>query len=334
MAKFAFDFERPVVELEARLDELRQSPLAARPDIALEIQHLDREVQKLRKRVYSNLSPWQKVQMARHPERPRTLDYVRLIFSDFTEIRGDRSFRDDPAVVGGLGYLDHQSVVVVGHQKGRTAKANVERNFGMPHPEGYRKALRLVKLAEKFDLPVVSFVDTPGAFPGVGAEERGQAQAIATTIMEMSRVRTPIIVAVIGEGGSGGALALAVGDRIAMLEHSYYSVISPEGCASILWQNRSRTQDAAKALKMTAQDLDEFGVVDAVIPEPLGGAHRDLESVAFRLRKTLMEAVAQVKKIPLNVLLDERYHRFRNVGVFEEAPPATPAPKPGRNKKR
>ena len=318
--KFAFEFERPVVELEAHLEELKKSPLASKTDIALDIKYFERELEKLKLKVYSDLSPWEKVLLARHPERPRTLDYIRLIFSDFTELHGDRNFRDDPAIVGGLCYIDHQKIVVLGHQKGKNAKDNIARNFGMPHPEGYHKALRLMKLAEKFDLPVISFIDTPGAFPGVAAEERGQALAIAKNIMEMSQVNTPIIVVLIGEGGSGGALALGVGDKVFMLENAYYSVISPEGCASILWKDGSKAPEAAEVLKLTAENLLEYGIIDGIIDEPLGGAHRDIDLVAYKLRNTLLGALKELKNIPLETVLQSRYQRFRKIGAFQEKP--------------
>lgn len=312
------DFERPVIELEEKLESLKRLPVAHELEIAKEIEFLEGELEKLREKIYSDLAPWQKVQVARHPERPRSLDYIDHVFHDFIELHGDRHFRDDPAVVGGFAYLDNQKVMIVGHQKGGDTKENITRNFGMPHPEGYRKALRLMKQAEKFELPLICFIDTPGAYPGIGAEERGQAWAIAENLMEMSCLETPIIVVNIGEGGSGGALALGVGDKILMLENAYYSVITPEGCASILWNDASKAQEAAEVLKLTAEACLKLGVIDGIIKEPLGGAHRHPEFVDRELRKELLRALKDLKGVESAQLVASRYEKFRKMGVFEE----------------
>ena len=314
MPKFSLDFERSLVEMEEKLEALKKLATAEKPEIADEIAGLDSEIEKLRRKVYTDLTPWQKVQIARHPERPRSLFYIDTIFSNFTELHGDRLFREDPSIVGGPAYLDTMKVMVIGHQKGRNTKENISRNFGMPHPEGYRKALRLMKMAAKFGLPIICFIDTPGAFPGIGAEERGQAVAIAENLKEMSMLMTPILVVNIGEGGSGGALALGVGDKLLMLENAYYSVITPEGCASILWREQEKAPEAAEALNLTADGLLKMGVVDRIVREPLGGAHRDPDMVAYRIRKTLIPMAKELKKIPLNELLETRYQKVRNVG--------------------
>ncbi|MEW6188619.1 MAG: acetyl-CoA carboxylase carboxyltransferase subunit alpha [Actinomycetota bacterium] len=316
--RFMLDFERPIVELENRLEELKQLPLASQPEIAGEIKYLEAQIEKLKKKVYSELSPWEKVQIARHPDRPRTSDYINLLFTDFLELHGDRLFRDDPAIIGGPAFLDHQKVMIVGHQKGKDTKENLFRNFGMPHPEGYRKALRLMKLAEKFNIPILCFIDTPGAYPGIGAEERGQAIAIANNLMEMSLLSTPIIVVNIGEGGSGGALALGVGDKTLMLENAYYSVISPEGCASILWRDESKAREAAQALKLTADALLNLRVIDGIVKEPLGGAHRDPSFVARELKSILVASLRELRSYPPDKLLERRYKRLREIGIFEE----------------
>jgi len=326
MPKFSLDFERPIVEMEEKLEALRKLASAEKPEIAKEIEFLDSQIERLRRKVYTDLTPWQKIQIARHPERPRALFYMELAFSGFLELHGDRLFKDDPSIIGGLAHLGPMKVMLIGHQKGRNTKENIARNFGMPHPEGYRKALRLMKLAEKFNLPVVCFIDTPGAYPGIGAEERGQAVAIAKNLMEMSLLKTPIVVINIGEGGSGGALALGVGDRLLMLENAYYSVITPEGCASILWRDQEKAPDAAKALKITADAIYKMGIVDEVIREPLGGAHRDPDMVAYRIRKTLMPLIKDLKSIPVDQLLEQRHKKLREVGSFEE--PSKPSFKP------
>lgn len=316
MARFAYDFEKSVVEMESKLDEFKRAKSAGKAEIAREIEYLERQIEKLKERVYSELNPWQKVQLARHPERPRTLDYINMILSDFTELRGDRLFSDDPAVVGGFAYLDHEKIAVLGEQKGRNTKENVVRNFGMPHPEGYRKALRIMKLAEKFSLSIITFIDTPGAYPGIGAEERGQAVAIANNLMEMSKLEVPIVVVNIGEGGSGGALALGIGDKILMLENSYYSVITPEGCASILWRDETQAPLAASALQLTADRLLKLEIIDEVVKEPLGGAHRDPDSVIYKLRKVLIKSIKELKSNSTEEILDNRYKRLRKIGEY------------------
>lgn len=311
------DFERPIADLEEKIRELKEISGKA-PELKLEIGRLEKKVEKMREEIFSNLTRWQTVQVARHVNRPFTLDYIRLIFTDFIELHGDRKFADDPAIVAGLARLEGEPVMVMGHQKGRDTKEKVFRNFGMPNPEGYRKALRLMKLAERFNLPVITFVDTPGAFPGIGAEERGQAEAIARNLLEMSALKVPIVVVVTGEGGSGGALAIAVGDRILMLEHSIYSVISPEGCAAILWSDGTKGEIAAEALKPTARDLKELNVIDEIVPEPPGGAHRDYESTAKTVKEAIARNLQVLKGIPLEKLLRGRYEKFRQMARFKE----------------
>lgn len=312
------DFEKPVVELEIRLEELKRSPSLENQEIAKEIEELEQKIERLKKKVYSNLAPFERVQIARHPNRPRTFDYIEMIFADFLELHGDRLYYDDAAIVGGPARLDGRGVMVIGNQKGRNIKENMERNFGMPHPEGYRKALRLMGLAEKFSLPIVSFIDIQGAYPGVEAEERGQAAAIAENIMRMSSLSVPIVVIIIGEAGSGGALAIGVGDRIYMMENSYYSVITPEGCASILWHDETRAKEAAEVLKITSDWMVEFGIVDGVIPEPLGGAHRDHNFVASEIKKTLIRAFSELDSLSTDQILQSRYERLRKIGRFAE----------------
>ncbi len=312
------DFEKPIVDLEHKIRDLRNLETNKHVNIAPEIKKLEDKLSKLRTQVYGNLTPWQRIQIARHPDRPYTLDYIRMIADDFVELHGDRLFADDSALIAGFATIDKQRVMIMGHQKGRDIKENVMRNFGCAHPEGYRKALRLMKLAEKFHLPILVFIDTPGAYPGIGAEERGQAQAIATNLMEMSEVATPIIAYVIGEGGSGGALGIGVANRVAILQHAYYSVISPEGCASILWRSSARAPDAAKALKIMGEDLLEFGMVDEVIEEPLGGAHRDPESVAAAIKKSAIKNFKKLATLSREEILSERYERFRRIGKFQE----------------
>jgi acetyl-CoA carboxylase carboxyl transferase subunit alpha len=332
---YYLEFEKPIEELEIRIEELRRLSDGTDLDIANELARLEKEVETLLEETFSGLTRWQKTQIARHPDRPYSHDYIRLIVDDFIELHGDRRFADDPAVVGGIGRIENVSAVVVGHQKGRGVKQRISRNFGQPHPEGYRKALRLMKLAERFSLPVITLIDTPGAYPGIGAEERGQAEAIATNLQEMSRLRTPIISIVIGEGGSGGALALGVADRLYLLEHAVYSVISPEGCASILWSKNGNlgAQDfsrAADALKLTAQDLRKFKVIDDIISEPLGGAHRDRAATAQSIKTTVLEALAGLKGKSVDTILDERYSRLRNLGLFiEEMGTSSPGDAPG-----
>lgn len=311
------EFEKPLLELETKIAELRASadPLPARDEIS----RLEERLRRLQEKVYANLTPWQRAQLARHPKRPHTLDLIKLLMEDFIELHGDRLYGDDKALVGGLARFDGQSVVVVGQQKGRDTRENIQRNFGMPHPEGYRKALRLMKLAEKFGKPLFTFIDTPGAYPGIGAEERGQAEAIARNLREMAALRIPIVAVVTGEGGSGGALAIGVGDRVLMLEHAIYSVISPEGCAAILWGDASKAPEAAELLRLTAPDLLRLGIIDEIIPEPVGGAHRNWEETAMHLRRAVRDHLRALKSKSPGELLRERYEKFRRIGVFEEA---------------
>jgi acetyl-CoA carboxylase carboxyl transferase subunit alpha len=321
--RYYLEFEKPLEELETKIDELKRLSDGKDIDITSEIRKLEKKAKERRSDIFSNLTPWQKTMIARHPDRPYTLDYISLVSKDFIELHGDRRFADDPSIVGGFGRIKDTTFMIIGHQKGRGTKERIYRNFGQPHPEGYRKTLRLMKLAERFKRPILTFIDTPGAYPGVGAEERGQAEAIATNLMEMSRLKTPIVSVVIGEGGSGGAIALGVADRLYMLEHSVYSVISPEGCAAILWKKSGdigpgEFSKAAEALKLTAQDLLKFKVVDEVIPEPLGGAHRDASLTAERIAETVMKAMEEVKAKAPSKLIEERYKRLRRIGVFEE----------------
>ncbi len=314
-------FERPIFELEARLGKL-EAAVPQTPEVRNEIRRLRREVTDLKKRIYSQLKPWETVEVARHPERPMTTDYLELVFDEFVELHGDKFFGDDRAIRTGWAKLDAQRVMVVGHQKGRNLKERSACYFGCAHPEGYRKAMAKMRLAAKFHMPVVCFIDTPGAYPGIGAEERGQAQVIANSMFEMSRLPTPVICIVIGEGGSGGALGIGVGDRVWMLEHAYYSVISPEGCAGILWKSHTFKEQAAAALKMTAKDLVKLGVVDDVIREPLGGAHRDHHLMAARLKIHLRNCLRELVAQPVDQLLEARYQKFRRMGVFLEGPVA------------
>jgi acetyl-CoA carboxylase carboxyl transferase subunit alpha len=323
MIRYYLDFERPIEELEIKIDELKRLSDGKDIDISGEIKKLEKKVRNLRSEIFSSLTPWQKTLIARHPDRPYTLDYIKLAASDFIELHGDRRFSDDPAIVAGLAKMNGLPIAIVGHQKGRGTKERISRNFGQPHPEGYRKALRVMKLAERFNRPVVTLIDTPGAYPGIGAEERGQAEAIAVNLMEMSRLKVPIISIVIGEGGSGGALALGVADRLYMLEHAVYSVISPEGCAAILWKKDGDlgTTDfskAAEALKLTAQDLLKFKIIDGIIPEPLGGAHREPETTAKHLTEHILSAAEELRDKTSNKLIEERYRRFRKIGSFKE----------------
>jgi acetyl-CoA carboxylase carboxyl transferase subunit alpha len=317
MNGYRYEFEKPIADLEHRLHEARKSPDRARhPDT---LKALELQLEQLKRDIYGHLTPWQRVQLARHPQRPYTLDYVSLLLSEFVPLHGDRLFSDDRALVGGIGRLEGRACLVLGHQKGRDTKENLMRNFGSAHPEGYRKALRLMQTAEKFRLPAILFIDTPGAYPGIGAEERGQAHSIATNLRVMARLRTPIYICVIGEGGSGGALGIGLGDWIAMLEHAYYSVISPEGCAAILWRDRARAPDAAAALKLTSSDLLQLGIVDEVLEEPLGGAHRDPEFVAQRLKASILRFLKLTEPLPIETLLERRYERFRRIGVFSSS---------------
>ena len=312
------DFEQPIAELEAKIDELRFVGDDSQVNISTEIKKLKAKSDALTRSIFSGLSAWQVSQVARHPQRPYTLDYIERLFTDFEELHGDRTYADDAAIVGGLARLDGRPVMVIGQQKGRDTKAKVQRNFGMPRPEGYRKALRLMRLAEKFGLPIITFIDTPGAYPGVGAEERGQSEAIARNLLEMSDLKTPILAVVIGEGGSGGALAIGVADRVLMLQYSIYSVISPEGCASILWKSAEKSADAAEAMGITAQKLHELGLVDEVVSEPLGGAHRNYDAMAATLHKRLVQHLTKLGDLPREQLLAQRYERLVGYGDFRE----------------
>jgi acetyl-CoA carboxylase carboxyl transferase subunit alpha len=312
------DFEQPIAELQAKIDELRFVHEDSAVDISDEISRLTKKSQQLTKDIYAKLSSWQIAQVARHPQRPYTLDYVAGMFTDFRELAGDRSYADDPAIVGGLARFQGQPCMVIGHQKGRDTKEKIHRNFGMPRPEGYRKALRLMRLAEKFGLPLFTFVDTPGAYPGIGAEERGQSEAIGRNLYEMAGLRTPVIVTIIGEGGSGGALAIAIGDVTLMLQYATYSVISPEGCASILWKSAEHAPEAAETLGITAARLKQLGLVDKVVNEPLGGAHRDHGAIMLSLRKALSDTLRQLTEQPLDSLLEAREDKILAYGRFKE----------------
>ena len=308
-------FEEPILKIRHRLEELQ-----ALPDDGShrkEIQKLQERLLRTTEEIYSRLTPWQKTLVARHPQRPYTLDYIQALMNDFTELHGDRRFADDEAVVAGFGTFGDRSVAIIGHQKGRDTKEKIRRNFGMPRPDGYRKALRVMKLAEKFRRPVLTFIDTSGAYPGIDAEERGQAEAIAVNLLEMARLQTPIIVTVTGEGGSGGALALGVGDRVMMMEYAVYSVISPEGCAAILWKDSQKKREAAEALRMTASDLKSLGVIDEIIPEPLGGAHTDPSAAAQAVGEAVSRCLAETERLPVGELLENRYRKFRAMGWFE-----------------
>lgn len=316
---YTLEFEKPLLELEREIDDLKRVGTERDIDISQELEQLDTKLVVLRQHIYQHLTPIQRVQVARHPRRPYTLDYLSTIFTDFIELHGDRHFRDDPSIVGGWARIDGLSVMVIGHQKGRDTKENLKRNFGMPHPEGYRKALRLMHQAAKFSAPLVTLIDTPGAYPGLGAEERGQSEALARNIVEMAALPTPIVAVVIGEGGSGGALALGVADRILMLENSVYSVISPEGCAAILWKDASQRERAADALKLTAPDLERLGVIDEIIEEPIGGAHTDPEATAEALRESLIRNLAELRKLKPDKLVRRRAEKFGRIGAYSEA---------------
>jgi len=316
---YTLEFEKPLLELEKQIDELKRLGEEREIDVDGELQGLQSKLEALREDIYKNLSPMQRVMVARHPRRPYTLDYLSTIFTDFIELHGDRLFRDDPAIVGGWARLAGISVMVVGHQKGRDTKENLKRNFGMPHPEGYRKALRLMEMAAKFSAPVITLIDTPGAYPGLGAEERGQSEALARNILEMAGLETPIITCVIGEGGSGGALALGVADRVLMLENSVYSVISPEGCAAILWKDAGQRERAAEALKLTAEDLLRLKLIDEIVSEPVGGAHVDPDTTGEALRATLIRHVTELRKIRPEKLVKRRAEKYAAMGVFSEA---------------
>ena len=310
------DFEKPIVELEQKLDELRGHSRENYVNLDPEVRRMESKIEEMKKNVYSNLTAWQRVQIARHTARPYTLDYLQLSFSDFVELRGDRLYADDPAMPGGLATIGRHKCAVIGHQKGRDTKENIRHNFGCANPEGYRKALRLMRMAEKFGLPFVSLIDTPGAYPGIGAEERHIAESIAVNIRDMMTLRAPTVAVVIGEGGSGGALGVGVSDRVLMLENSYYSVISPEGCAAILWKHRKHAPEAAQALKLTATDLKELKLVDDVVPEPLGGAHQNQEAAIVNLREAITRHLDELAQIPMEKLLGQRYEKFRRMGVF------------------
>ncbi|MEN9468284.1 MAG: hypothetical protein RL630_17 [Verrucomicrobiota bacterium] len=318
MNKQTLDFEKPIVELEQKLGELLRQSEERKIDLRSEIESMQRKIEATREMVYGSLTAWQRVQISRHIARPFFLDYVRMACTDFVELKGDRLFGDDASMPGGLATIGGIRCVVIGQQKGRDMKENLLRNFGSPHPEGYRKALRLMRMAEKFGFPFVAFIDTPGAYPGIGAEERHIAEAIAVNIRDMMALRTPIISIVIGEGGSGGALGIGVADRVLMLENAYYSVISPEGCAAILWKHRKHAPEAAEALKLCAPDLVKMGLVDGVIPEPAGGAHCDPEQAADNIRATIEKELQVLSKTPIEKLLTSRYEKFRRMGIFEE----------------
>ncbi len=313
------EFERPIAELEAKIEELRLVGDDAEINIQEEITRLQAKSKSLTESVFSSLTPWQISQLSRHPLRPYLLDYVQRLFTDFQELHGDRAFADDHAIVGGVARLDGRPVMLVGHQKGRDTKEKLFRNFGMPRPEGYRRALRLMKMAERFRLPILTFIDTPGAYPGVDAEERGQSEAIARNLLEMAGLRTPIICTVIGEGGSGGALAVGVGDRLLMLQYSTYSVISPEGCASILWKSADKAPLAAEAMGITSDRLKEQGLIDEIIPEPLGGAHRDLDAMSKRMKQTLLDHLTRLEQLSMDQLLENRYQRLMSYGQYSGA---------------
>ncbi len=312
------EFERPIADLERKIEELRSMSTAS-VDFSSEIKKLQQKAVKLQEEVFSGLSPHQQVQLSRHPSRPFTLDYVSLIFDDYMELHGDRAFRDDPAILGGMATFEGEEVLIIGHQKGRNTKDNVKRNFGMSRPEGYRKCIRLMEMAARFERPILCFVDTPGAYPGIGAEERGQAEAIAKSLEVMTRLKTPIISTVIGEGGSGGALAIGVADRILMLEYATYSVITPEGCASILWRDQGKAADAASQLKLRARDLHNLKICDEIIREPTGGAHRDPKATADSVRAALKSHLGDILKLTGTELIDQRYEKYRRIGAFREA---------------
>lgn len=314
----AMAFEEPVIKLREKIDELKNIAQEADVDMSGEIEKLENRLSQLEENLYTNMEPWDRVQVARHPERPTTLDYISAIFTDFIELHGDRCYGDDEAIVGGIASINGQAVTIIGHQRGKSTKENIRRNFGMPHPEGYRKALRLMYQAEKFGRPILCFIDTKGAYPGKAAEERGQSEAIARNLFEMAGLRVPIISIVIGEGGSGGALALGVANKIFMLENSTYSVISPEGAASILWKDASLAKQAAEAMKVTAMDLKEMGIIDGIISEVAGGAHKNMEKQAITLKECILDTLAELNNLTCDQLIDDRYHKFKNIGQFKE----------------
>jgi acetyl-CoA carboxylase carboxyl transferase subunit alpha len=315
---YTLEFEKPLRELEKQLHTLLTVSEESKVDVKNEIDAIEAKIEKTKSEIYLNLTAWQRVQLSRHPKRPYTLDYIERIFTDFEELHGDRRFREDAAIVGGPAFLDGLPVMVIGQQKGRNTRENLKRNFGCPHPEGYRKAMRLMEMAEKFKMPIITMIDTPGAYPGIGAEERHVAEAIAVNIRDMSALKVPIISIVIGEGGSGGALGIAVADEVIILENGYYSVISPEGCAAILWKDRAAAPQAAEALKFSPKHLKAFGVVDTILPEPIGGAHRDPDRAAAKLKEAIQTSLAGLRKKSVTKLLDDRYARFRKLGEFEE----------------
>jgi acetyl-CoA carboxylase carboxyl transferase subunit alpha len=316
MAKHYLDFEKPLVELEREIEDLKRFSKGRYVHFDEQVKHLEEKLQRLQKEIFSSLTPWQVTQLARHIDRPKTSHYIQGMLEGFVELHGDRSYRDDPAIICGISKFNGRSVVLIGHQKGTDAREMASRNFGMPHPEGYRKALRMMNLAESFGKPIITMIDTPGAFPGVGAEERGQAEAIARNLKTMAMLRTPIITVVIGEGGSGGALAIGLGDRILMLEYSIYSVISPEGCAAILWKDGKKGEVAAEALKLTAEDLYRLGVIDEIVKEPLGGAHRDPRWMTETLKEAVGRHLSELEKMEIDELLNKRYEKFRRMGTF------------------
>ncbi|HAV12674.1 MAG TPA: acetyl-CoA carboxylase carboxyl transferase subunit alpha [Opitutae bacterium] len=315
---YTLEFEKPLRELEKQLITLRTVSDESKVDVSSEIKAIEEKIEKTKSDIYSNLTPWQRVQLSRHPKRPYSLDYIAQVFTDFEELHGDRRFREDAAIVGGPAFLDGQAIMVIGQQKGRNTRDNLKRNFGCPHPEGYRKAMRLMNMAEKFEMPIVTLIDTPGAYPGIGAEERHVAEAIAVNIRDMSALKVPIISIVIGEGGSGGALGMAVADEVMIMENSYYSVISPEGCAAILWKDRAAAPKAADALRFSPEHLKEFKVVDRIIKEPTGGAHRDHSIAAAAVKEAITDSLKKLQKKSTKKLLDERYAKFRNLGIFAE----------------
>ncbi len=318
MANTVLDFERPIAELEAKIAEFESLGNSHSVDVDKEMVHLRRKIEETKKTIYESLTPWQRVQLARHPDRPYLMDYINRIFTDFLEFHGDRRFSEDPAIVGGFAKLDGKPVLVIGTQKGRNIKENVFRNFGCPHPEGYRKALRLMKLAEKAKISIITLIDTPGAFPGIASEERHIGEAIAVNLREMFEFPVPIVAAVIGEGGSGGALGIGVGNKILLMENAYYSVITPEGCAAILWKDRSFSAKAAESLRLTAKDLKELGIIDEIVKEPLGGAHKDFDAAAESLKKALKKNLADLEKLTPQEIKENRYQKYRKMGVFTE----------------
>lgn len=320
MAHHTWEFEKPIIELKNKIEELKRFSQFKKVNLSSDITNLEEKLKKLKTEIYSHLNPWQKVQIARHPNRPATLDYINLLMKDFILLCGDRLFGEDRAMICGFAKIEGKKVAVIGHQKGKDTKENIERNFGCAHPEGYRKAMRVMKLAERFNMPIICFIDTPGAYPGIGAEERGQAQAIAENIRDMFSLKTPVIAIVIGEGGSGGALGIGVGDKVLMLEYAYYSVISPEGCAAILWKDSAKKEEAAKVLKLTAPDLLGLGIIDQIIPEPEGGAHNNHEEAANNLKLALLNNLEEVSALS-GEFMRNRYDKFRKLGVFNETSP-------------